>query len=70
MPIIVRLAQRLLRPCAQNSQWPQVISGLTVTGQNFAGDFVAENQRGNAPRIAAVIGVHVRSANADRVDPD
>ena len=31
MPIIVRFAQRLLRPCTQYSQLPQVTSGLPVT---------------------------------------
>jgi len=31
IPIIVRLAQRLSRPCLQYSQAPQTISGLTVT---------------------------------------
>ncbi len=30
MPTIVRLAHRLLRPCTQNSQVPQVISGFAV----------------------------------------
>ena len=31
MPIIVRFAHRLSRPCTQYSQRPHVISGLTVT---------------------------------------
>ncbi len=30
MPTMVRWAQRLLRPCTQYSQMPQVISGLPV----------------------------------------
>jgi hypothetical protein len=30
MPTIVRLAHRLLRPCTQYSQVPQVMSGLPV----------------------------------------
>ncbi len=37
IPIIVRLAQRLSRPCLQYSHVPHVMSGLTVTRRPFPG---------------------------------
>ncbi len=37
MPIIVRLAQRLLRPCTQYSQAPQLMIGFTVTRRPLPG---------------------------------
>jgi hypothetical protein len=38
--------------------------------EDAAGEFVAEDQRRHAPRIVAVVRVHVRAADADRIHLD
>ena len=75
MPTIVRFEQRLLRPCVQYSHAPHVMSGLPVTRLPVCGPatMVAANSCPRiiwrrAPWIVTVIGVHVRSADANGVD--
>ena len=75
--MIWRERHRWARPPAQNSHEPQVTSGLTATRRprvrprrDTAGGLVPQDQGCRAPRVVPMIGMHVRTADTDRVDAD
>jgi hypothetical protein len=75
--MIWRSGQRLLRRDRQAAQWPHVTSGLMVhapsclrAGHDDPGRLMAEDKRRRPSLIVPEIGVHVGSADSDRVDPD